>query len=1363
MNAYKPKFHKKLMISPKNASYDLNFRGFSQGSAVITPQAEKVQSTRNSFAIDQKNKDSILQSNISQPESTKQNHFGYQNQLAHQQIQQQQLQQQQQSLQQMQQQQQQMTLQQSQNQLNQQHQQQLIMMIQQQQQQQHGQQLPNQTSSKKSNQQQQMQQNQIQQSQYSNVLNLLMQQQPTQPPQQHQQIYQNLNNSQQYTTMQQSSGQNYSNQSFTTNRQNSNANYLYHQLNPPQSTKAADSNRRQNNPFSGTYSTKNTSAPQQLLKDILSKINKEQVQQQLPYQQNQQVLRSSHMMNNSQNNSNSNVVILNNNTQNANNQNIYSSNYVNTNPDLSNIYNPNNLAAMNPQPSSTKSNRIHSHYFPATTKNKSNRNPSLDKLNDSSFLRLKNVQSPKQRTIRTIMPGSNRDNSVGNNSSINRNGYFQREYSESGVDASNQYILPASLLQQKTKRSGNSITGGVNNVIANNNNSYNNGSYSKIQPHLPQNQTRQNGTPYVKKDLTIKTGNSIETLKDILSPTNNNANPKTTTATKDSKKHLNSNTLPIQSYTTTHAQQIHQQKRLLQKRDDQKNKSNFINSSFQYIMASENNSVENTNRFSYNVMNNMVANNQGQKLLKNKNNSMENQQFKNLSFTQPLNDQFKQTKENNNTQNSNNKILTVKQQQQKQQLQFIQKGLGQNSSKQNQSSIQTSEGNENKSESNYESQGQNLDNFDQHKIDLSTASQTPFRNGNSTNEKKTLDDNNTRNTERDEKKEEPLDWEKVKVPITPLEVLAKYQKYLTPQEKAEILEFKRIYFIGHNANKAAQENGNNDDTKGDYQYNVNDHIAYRYEIKEFLGKGSFGQVLKVFDHKRKEYAALKVIRNKQKFHEQALIELNILHYIKEKDYDNQTNIVKIRDFVIFRNHVCLVFELLSINLYDLLRNNKFQGLSLELIRRFAIQLLNAISFLKENRIIHCDLKPENVLLKQPNKSGIKIADFGSSCFDDQVMYTYIQSRYYRSPEVILGIPYGTEIDMWSFGCIIAELFLGYPIFPGEDENEQMGYIMELLGAPDSEFLKKCSRKKYFFDQNDQPLQIPNSRGKIRMPNSKNWKSVIGCTDDNFIDFIKKCLVWEPSQRLTPRDALLHPWILDGLPEDIRVQHIKFLKDKSFETASEKEFHKQSCLQAQYNADAQSAAMALALQKIYKYNNKKRILEKKSTTQGTVSEETRNSVMEEKKQTAEVSQMFNNFFIQPESTKNNNKNNQNSFNNNTNNSQNFSNGNPMNDTNKSNSLNQNNFSNNNNNIQNQNNFIILTNPNKIKIPNANSNSLTQKKKITAQILQDQQNQHSFQANQNSQQTQQKLTLQQQQVQLQLQLQKIAQQQKLQKLQ
>lgn len=110
-------------------------------------------------------------------------------------------------------------------------------------------------------------------------------------------------------------------------------------------------------------------------------------------------------------------------------------------------------------------------------------------------------------------------------------------------------------------------------------------------------------------------------------------------------------------------------------------------------------------------------------------------------------------------------------------------------------------------------------------------------------------------------------------------------------------------------------------------------------------------------------------------------------------------------------------------------------MSLGLIRRFAIQILQALKYLRQERIIHCDLKPENILLKSPDKSGIKVIDFGSSCFSHERIYTYIQSRFYRAPEVILGVPYTSGIDMWSFGTILAELYTGFPLFPGESENE----------------------------------------------------------------------------------------------------------------------------------------------------------------------------------------------------------------------------------------------------------------------------------------------------------------------------------------
>lgn len=122
---------------------------------------------------------------------------------------------------------------------------------------------------------------------------------------------------------------------------------------------------------------------------------------------------------------------------------------------------------------------------------------------------------------------------------------------------------------------------------------------------------------------------------------------------------------------------------------------------------------------------------------------------------------------------------------------------------------------------------------------------------------------------------------------------------------------------------------------------------------------------------------------------------------------------------------------------------------------------------------------QNVLLRRPDKSGIKVIDFGSSCFEHEKgmwdlsstwrvltvfapVYTYIQSRFYRSPEVILGMNYHMAIDMWSLGCILAELYTGFPIFPGENEQEQLSCIMEVLGVPDKDLINRSSRKKLFF-------------------------------------------------------------------------------------------------------------------------------------------------------------------------------------------------------------------------------------------------------------------------------------------------------------
>lgn len=162
------------------------------------------------------------------------------------------------------------------------------------------------------------------------------------------------------------------------------------------------------------------------------------------------------------------------------------------------------------------------------------------------------------------------------------------------------------------------------------------------------------------------------------------------------------------------------------------------------------------------------------------------------------------------------------------------------------------------------------------------------------------------------------------------------------------------------------------------------------------------------------------------------MEIKILEHVLIKDPKMKSNIIEMKHAFFFRGHPCLVFELLHSNLYEFLREFKFSGVSLDLILRFTIQILQGLLFLKKYNIIHCDLKPENILLKQKNKTGIKIIDIGSGCYENEQIYTYIQSRFYRAPEIIFGIPYTCAIDIWSLGCILVELHNGFPLFPGED-------------------------------------------------------------------------------------------------------------------------------------------------------------------------------------------------------------------------------------------------------------------------------------------------------------------------------------------
>lgn len=217
-----------------------------------------------------------------------------------------------------------------------------------------------------------------------------------------------------------------------------------------------------------------------------------------------------------------------------------------------------------------------------------------------------------------------------------------------------------------------------------------------------------------------------------------------------------------------------------------------------------------------------------------------------------------------------------------------------------------------------------------------------------------------------------------KMAVTPETVMKLYMNKLTQYEQHEIYAYPQIYFIGANAKKrpailGLPNNHSYDNDQGSYIHTPHDHVAYRYEVLKVIGKGSFGQVVKAYDHKTHEHIALKMVRNERRFHRQAQEEIRILANLRKQDKDNTMNIIHMFDSFTFRNHMCITFELLSINLYELIKKNKFQGFSLQLVRKFSHSLLQCLDALYKNKIIHCDMKPENVLLKQQGRSGIKVS------------------------------------------------------------------------------------------------------------------------------------------------------------------------------------------------------------------------------------------------------------------------------------------------------------------------------------------------------------------------------------------------------
>ncbi|SCU87616.1 LADA_0E05116g1_1 [Lachancea dasiensis] len=360
-----------------------------------------------------------------------------------------------------------------------------------------------------------------------------------------------------------------------------------------------------------------------------------------------------------------------------------------------------------------------------------------------------------------------------------------------------------------------------------------------------------------------------------------------------------------------------------------------------------------------------------------------------------------------------------------------------------------------------------------------------------------------------------------------------------------------------------KHNNGHDNVNSDYILYVNDVLGVeqnrKYLVLDILGQGTFGQVVKCQNLLTKDIVAVKVVKSKSEYLNQSITEAKILELLNSKiDPRGEHHFLRMHETFVHKNHLCLVFELLSSNLYELLKQNQFHGLSISLIRTFTRQLLASLHVLKDNKLIHCDLKPENILLVSLDRPELKVIDFGSACEESRTLYTYIQSRFYRAPEIILGIPYSTGIDMWSLGCIVAELFLGIPIFPGSSEFNQITRIVDTLGLPPTWMLdmgrnscnfltkhedeeekdwkvKSVEEYNLDFHANEQVGKQYFKWNKLDdiIENYRISKKILGSSSlvekekkdrKCLTHFLKGLLDLNPLERWTPQQAAMHPFI-----------------------------------------------------------------------------------------------------------------------------------------------------------------------------------------------------------------------------------------------
>ena len=323
-------------------------------------------------------------------------------------------------------------------------------------------------------------------------------------------------------------------------------------------------------------------------------------------------------------------------------------------------------------------------------------------------------------------------------------------------------------------------------------------------------------------------------------------------------------------------------------------------------------------------------------------------------------------------------------------------------------------------------------------------------------------------------------------------------------------------------------------------------IAGRYKFIKEMGDAAFSTAIQCYDILENRMCCIKIIKNNKDYFDQSIDEIKLLRYINANGDPDEKCFLRVYDYFYYQEHLMIVSELLKDNLYDFYKyliDNNSEYFTIGRIQKLTKQILICLEFIHSLKIIHCDLKPENILMKSIGEVTCKVIDFGSSCFIHDHLSSYIQSRSYRAPEVILGCHYNYKIDMWSLGCILAEIYTGNVLFQNDSVQSMLARIIGICGPIPNWMFEKGKLVNDFFTKEKLIYMEPNNEGNessaqedpreagkkihILVPKRTSLRKRLKTNDEYFFSFVKSLLEIDPNLRLTAAEALKHPFLTEA--------------------------------------------------------------------------------------------------------------------------------------------------------------------------------------------------------------------------------------------